>query len=98
MCKVLASNGKQETVSVAREHVRNGDVSPMAEKGFGPGWHDLALNTITPTMAKKKVRPEGLEPPTLGSEDRCSIQLSYGRKLLFTNTLRRCSSVQGNAG
>ena len=25
------------------------------------------------------VRPEGLEPPTPGSEDRCSIQLSYGR-------------------
>ncbi len=25
------------------------------------------------------VRPEGLEPPTLCSEDRCSIQLSYGR-------------------
>ena len=22
--------------------------------------------------------PEGLEPPTLGSEDRCSVQLSYG--------------------
>lgn len=22
--------------------------------------------------------PEGLEPPTLGSEDQCSIQLSYG--------------------
>jgi hypothetical protein len=24
-------------------------------------------------------RPEGLEPPTLCSEGRCSIQLSYGR-------------------
>ena len=26
--------------------------------------------------------PEGLEPPTLGSEDRCSIQLSYGAAIL----------------
>ena len=34
------------------------------------------------------VRPEGLEPPTLGSEVRCSIQLSYGRTRLF-QTLRR---------
>ena len=28
---------------------------------------------------KRMVRPEGFEPPTLGSEDQCSIQLSYGR-------------------
>jgi hypothetical protein len=34
------------------------------------------------------VRPEGIEPPTLGSEVRCSIQLSYGRTWLF-QTLRR---------
>ena len=26
--------------------------------------------------------PEGLEPPTLGSEDQCSIQLSYGAALI----------------
>jgi hypothetical protein len=29
--------------------------------------------------ASTQIRPAGLEPATLGSEDRCSIQLSYGR-------------------
>ena len=27
---------------------------------------------------KEKVHPTGFEPVTLGSEDRCSVQLSYG--------------------
>jgi Phage integrase family len=31
------------------------------------------------TTQNDLVRPEGFEPPTLGSEDRCSVQLSYGR-------------------
>lgn len=30
------------------------------------------------TEVKSKVHPGGFEPPTPGSEDRCSIQLSYG--------------------
>ena len=33
---------------------------------------------------KKELRPEGLEPPTYGSEDHCSIQLSYGRWIGFS--------------
>ena len=36
------------------------------------------------------LRPEGLEPPTPGSEDRYSIQLSYGRMARNQQALRAC--------
>jgi hypothetical protein len=60
------------------------DVRPMpkslAPDTFGPEWHPLAPNAASPQAAKSEVRPEGFEPPTLGSEDRCAIQLRHGRE------------------
>ncbi len=41
------------------------------------------------------VRPEGLEPPTLGSEVRCSIQLSYGRTWPISITPKKTLSRTG---
>ena len=45
------------------------------------------------TMAKPRLRPRpaGLEPATYGLEIRCSVQLSYGRKLLQNNHLQQFS-------
>jgi integrase len=41
----------------------------------------------TPLHPNASLRPEGLEPPTYGSEDHCSVQLSYGRKCLIFSFL-----------
>jgi hypothetical protein len=43
---------------------------------------------LTPLVSRPKTHPEGLEPPTLGSEDRCSIQLSYGCRQVWLLTSR----------
>ena len=46
------------------------------------------LNAQSPfDLQLREVRPAGLEPATHGLEIRCSIQLSYGRKLLTLNHL-----------
>ena len=42
----------------------------------------------------RRVRPAGFEPATLGSEDRCAIQLRHGRVLSTYSSVR---SVAGEA-
>src|SRR5947209_18424252 len=41
----------------------------------------LLASAALSTEHAKGLRPAGLEPATYGSEDHCSIQLSYGRAI-----------------
>src|ERR1700732_1678712 len=45
-------------------------------------------------LLKKVARPEGLEPPTLCFEGRCSIQLSYGRTVQSILPSSTCSYLE----
>ena len=45
------------------------------------------LYQLTHSSSNNPVRPIGVEPITYGSEDHCSIQLSYGRGVLATGNL-----------
>ncbi len=58
---------------------------PDSEVGQREEFGDAQINVLgkvsAPCLHRKVARPEGVEPPTLGTEIRCSIQLSYGRPI-----------------
>src|SRR5579862_7523502 len=73
---------------------RRGDLYPVGVESRAPG----GARTPNPLLRRVAVatsiqlvlnlaRPEGLEPPTLCFEGRCSIQLSYGRTVWFCNLI-----------
>ncbi len=70
-CNGLSSMGKVQLCGAQRNTSRKG----MGSKDLGTRTDRL----VSAVIAERKLRPEGLEPPTIDSEDRCSIQLSYGR-------------------
>ena len=51
---------------------------------------------VCPLMSM--ARPEGFEPPTLGSEDRCSVRLSYGRVHALSASGSPCPRPPATAG
>ena len=46
----------------------------------------------------QRARPEGFEPPTLCFEGRCSIQLSYGRRITSLSKVPRDDQEFGTKG
>ena len=64
--------------------VKSGSISDLEDKpetSFGAERiESVCFNSVSACVFwTSLLRPEGLEPPTTGSEDRCSVQLSYGR-------------------
>jgi hypothetical protein len=66
--------------------------------GLARGRTEVKLNSkatvsksILGFLQGKMARPEGLEPPTLCFEGRCSIQLSYGRAAYLCNPITELS-------
>ena len=54
----------------------------------------IPAEVVTALFRRKiKAHPEGLEPTTLGSEDRCSNPLSYGCNRLIIASLSTVLSV-----
>jgi hypothetical protein len=74
---------------------------PSASKGRRGDLYPVVLpvaarpgSTYTKAVGEKMARPERFELPTLCFEGRCSIQLSYGRVVQNSLSLRRLPRVR----
>ena len=65
----MTSNGTEEAGGSVRKLGPTANPKSLLPGAFGSEWHPLAPNATAPQMARSEVRPEGFEPPTLGSED-----------------------------
>ena len=54
----------------------------VTEDILTPSYVRLAQRRLCPVIEADSIRPEGLEPPAISSDDRCSDQLSYERVLV----------------
>ena len=80
MLQALTSLTDDDFERASGKAAQNAAHSASASSHQGPSpTRGTKENPVNANTANKPVRPEGFEPPTLGSEDRCSIQLSYGR-------------------
>ena len=69
----------QSALNVNRQSIR--PEKHQNHKHLEAGRLDANKEDMSPSViGKKQIRLEGLEPPTFGSVDRRSIQLSYRRK------------------
>ena len=68
-------------VPFAREALGFGALVVSVSTCVSNGCHWSVPCTCETFYLGKMARPAGFEPATLGLEDRCSIQLSYGRIL-----------------
>jgi integrase len=73
MARNGTESGGEALGNVETQPTRNS----LSREEFGSERHGLATLVTGSEETENKTHPEGLEPPTVGSEDRCSIQLSY---------------------
>jgi integrase len=73
---------KPTRIPTRRESAGPRQTPPADEDDSTDGGVGRSVAPIGGVRQRSVVRPEGFEPPTYGSEDHCSIQLSYGRKSL----------------